>query len=58
MSQAFGIIILCIAVIFVLYVVIFKAVKDGINYSVIGKTAIKEQAKQDEQQNNEIAKRD
>ncbi|WJY27281.1 hypothetical protein [Sporosarcina trichiuri] len=35
-SQLFGTIILVLAGLFVLYLVIFKAVKDGINRSVLG----------------------
>lgn len=37
-SQVFGMIILWIAGLFVLYLVIFKAVKDGINRSVVGQS--------------------
>ncbi|AXI01028.1 hypothetical protein DV702_15670 [Sporosarcina sp. PTS2304] len=37
-SQVFGMIILWIAGLFILYLVIFKAVKDGINRSVVGQS--------------------
>lgn len=37
-SQVFGVIILWIIGLFVLYLVIFKAVKDGINRSVVGQS--------------------
>lgn len=37
-SQVFGMLILCIAGLFILYLVIFKAVKDGINNSVLGQS--------------------
>ncbi|WP_179860723.1 hypothetical protein [Sporosarcina koreensis] len=38
-SQLVGMIILALAGLFVLYLVIFKAVKDGINRSVLGQQA-------------------
>ncbi|PID20133.1 hypothetical protein CSV61_16195 [Sporosarcina sp. P3] len=37
-SQVFGMIVLWIAGLFILYLVIFKAVKDGINRSVVGQS--------------------
>lgn len=37
-SQVFGMIVLWIAGLFILYLVIFKAVKDGINSSVVGQS--------------------
>ncbi|MHA6259439.1 hypothetical protein ACXYMX_05925 [Sporosarcina sp. CAU 1771] len=37
-SQVFGMIILWIAGLFILYLVIYKAVKEGINSSVIGQS--------------------
>ncbi|PIC98930.1 hypothetical protein [Sporosarcina sp. P29] len=41
-SQVFGMIILWIAGLFILYLVIFKAVKDGINRSVVGQSLEKD----------------
>lgn len=35
-SQVFGMIILCLIGLFVLYLVIYTAVKDGINKSLVG----------------------
>jgi len=37
-SQVFGMIILWIIGLFILYLVIYKAVKDGINRSVVGQS--------------------
>lgn len=37
-SQVFGMIVLWIAGLFILYLVIYKAVKDGINSSVVGQS--------------------
>ena len=37
-SQFFGMIVLWIAGLFILYLVIYKAVKDGINSSVVGQS--------------------
>ncbi|MFS0688991.1 hypothetical protein AB1K89_07095 [Sporosarcina sp. 179-K 8C2 HS] len=37
-SQVFGMIVIWIAGLFILYLVIFKAVKDGINSSVVGQS--------------------
>ena len=37
-SQVFGMIIIWIAGLFILYLVIFKAVKEGINKSVLGQS--------------------
>lgn len=37
-NQVFGMIVLWIAGLFILYLVIFKAVKDGINSSVVGQS--------------------
>lgn len=37
-SQVLGMIVLWIAGLFILYLVIFKAVKDGINRSVVGQS--------------------
>lgn len=37
-SQMFGMIVLWAAGLFILYLVIYKAVKDGINSSVIGQS--------------------
>ncbi|PID04824.1 MULTISPECIES: hypothetical protein [unclassified Sporosarcina] len=41
-SQVFGMIILWIVGLFILYLVIFKAVKDGINRSVVGQSLEKD----------------
>ncbi|MFD1204764.1 MULTISPECIES: hypothetical protein [Sporosarcina] len=37
-SQVFGMLVLWIVGLFILYLVIFKAVKDGINRSVLGQS--------------------
>lgn len=37
-SQVFGMIVLWIAGLFILYLVIYKAVKDGINSSIVGQS--------------------
>ncbi|MCG3089298.1 hypothetical protein [Sporosarcina cyprini] len=44
-SQVFGVIVLWIAGLFILYLVIFKAVKDGINRSIVGKSLDQEENK-------------